>query len=223
MLNVHTVVLTHAFCSDPKATRVVGTLVWGMYYTLRRKTPSLSLGEICGAVSPKMLASHHNKPFLSPKTMQNTAIPKISCVSSKYVTLKIYVIIWGRNDHVKKSYVKVRWREYPQIILCLAVLNILGSHEVTAFIFQMVATKALFSSLSLPAPTSGGHTLVGKISGEMALVKTLIYLLLFSKATNKEMQQQQWGRGWHLGASVPALMSICCIHLLFTCLTLEAA
>uniref|UniRef100_A0A8D2FYL4 Uncharacterized protein n=1 Tax=Theropithecus gelada TaxID=9565 RepID=A0A8D2FYL4_THEGE len=111
MLNVHTVVSTHACCSDPKATQVVATLVWGMYYTLMWKTPSLPLGEICGSVAPKMLASHNNKPFLSPKTMQNTAVPKTSCVSSKYVTFKIYVIIWGRNDHVKKSYVKVRWRE----------------------------------------------------------------------------------------------------------------
>uniref|UniRef100_A0A2K5EVX1 Uncharacterized protein n=1 Tax=Aotus nancymaae TaxID=37293 RepID=A0A2K5EVX1_AOTNA len=90
MLNVRTMVLTHACCGKP---------------------PSLPLGEICGTVAPKMLASHNNKPFLSPNTMQNTAIPKTSRVSSKYVTFNIYVIIWGRNDHVKTSYVKVRWRE----------------------------------------------------------------------------------------------------------------
>lgn len=69
----------------------------------------------------------------------------------------------GTNDHVGKTYVKVRWMEWPQIILCLAFLNILGSHEVTSFIFQMAATKALFSSPFPPAPTKGGHTLVGKI------------------------------------------------------------
>lgn len=59
-----------------------------------------------------------------------------------------------------ESYVKVRWREWPQILLCLTVLNILGSHEVTSFIFQMQQQK--HSSPCLPAPTSGSHTLVGK-------------------------------------------------------------
>ena len=38
------------------------------------------------------------------------------------------------------------------------------------------------------------------------------------------MQQQQWGRGWHVSTRVPApCVSICCIHLPFICLIVEAA
>lgn len=44
--------------------------------------------------------------------------------------------------------------------ICLTLLNILGSHEVTSFIFQMQQQK--HSSPCLPAPTSGSYTLVGK-------------------------------------------------------------
>jgi len=72
--------------------------------------------------------------------------------------------MYGRQDGGEtilwESYVKVSEREWPQIILCLALVDILGSHEVTSCIFEMAATKALFFT---SAPTSGSHTLVGKI------------------------------------------------------------
>lgn len=86
----------------------------------------------------------------------------------------------------------VRWREWPLIILCSALLNILGSHEVTSSsIFQMQQQKD--SSPCPPAPTSGSHTLVGNyFSGEMALIKALLFLLISPKTINKEMHQQQW-------------------------------
>lgn len=43
-----------------------------------------------------------------------------------------------------ESYMKVREREWPQIILCLALVDILGSHEVTSCVLEMAATKEPF-------------------------------------------------------------------------------
>uniref|UniRef100_A0A452V8G3 Uncharacterized protein n=1 Tax=Ursus maritimus TaxID=29073 RepID=A0A452V8G3_URSMA len=102
VLNGHAMVLTHACRSDSKATHAVSMPVWGMYYMLKGKTPSLPLGEICGAVIPKMLASHNDKPFLSPK--DNNAEyghPERAPVFPQNMSLfKIYGVRWGRNDHV---------------------------------------------------------------------------------------------------------------------------
>lgn len=72
--------------------------VWGMSYMLECKTPSLPLGDICGAVIPKMLASHNDKRFLSPK--DNSAECGLPARAPNMSLFKIYGIRWGRDDHV---------------------------------------------------------------------------------------------------------------------------
>lgn len=44
---------------------------------------------------------------------------------------------------------------------------------------------------------------LANFSGEMDLIKALIFLLISPKATNKEMHQPQWGK-WHVSALVHA-------------------
>lgn len=133
-------------------------------------------------------------PFFSLKTiMQKTAILKAFLC---FLKICHFLNLWCkmREKGSCGSSVKVRWREWPLIILCSALLNILGSHEVTSSIFQMQQQKD--SSPCPPAPTSGSHTPVGNyFSGEMALIKALIFLLISPKTVNKEMHQQQWGGG----------------------------
>lgn len=123
------------------------------------------------------------------------------------------------------SCVRVGWREWPLVLSCLALLNTLGSHEVTSSIFQTQQQKD--SSPCRPAPTSGSHTLVGNyFSGEMALIKALLFLLISPKTINKEMHQQQWGAGrggLGNGTGTCTCRSRCCIHLPSICLTMEAA
>lgn len=161
-------------------------------------------------------------PFFSLKTiMQKTAI-----LRALLCFLKIcHFLNWWCKVREKGScgsYVKVGWREWPLILLCLAVLNILGSHEVTSSIFQMQQQKDF--SPCPPAPTSGSHTPVGNyFSGEMALIKALIFLLISPKTINKEMHQQQWGGGGGDGTGTCTCRSRCCIHLPFICLTMGAA
>uniref|UniRef100_A0A452RV73 Uncharacterized protein n=1 Tax=Ursus americanus TaxID=9643 RepID=A0A452RV73_URSAM len=115
VLNGHAMVLTHACRSDSKATQAVSMPVWGMYYMLKGKTPSLPRGEICGAVILKMLASHNDKPFLSPK--DNNAEyghPERAPVFPQNMSLfKIYGVRWGRNDHVGEASPGSRWRQPP--------------------------------------------------------------------------------------------------------------
>lgn len=80
-------------------------------------------------------------------------------------------------------------------------------------------------SSSPPAPTSVSHTLVGKIFWWNGFNKGthLFYLLISPRAANKEMQQQQWGEMACECFGTCACMSLCCLLLPFTCLTVETA
>lgn len=90
--------------------------------------------------------------------MQNTVILK-ELYFLKIFILKFYGIRRRRNSHMEEL-CEGQIEGIATNNICLTLLNILGSHEVTSFIFQMQQQK--HSSPCPPAPTSGSYTLVGK-------------------------------------------------------------
>lgn len=108
-----------------------------------------------------------------------------------------------------ESYAKVRRREWLQIMLRLALLNRLCSHEVTPLYCRWKRQNPLHP---LPLfPVEATHW-VTRFSGEMALIKAPIFLSSSPKATNKEGHQQQRGKMAYESADTWACMSMCCLH-----------
>nr|KAF6363102.1 hypothetical protein mPipKuh1_010099 [Pipistrellus kuhlii] len=183
-------VLTHACRSDSKPFKLFPCRLGECIPGEGEKLHPCLWEKFVGQSPFKCWLDTMTNPFFSLKTiMQKTAILK---ASPCFLRICPFLNVRGemREKGSFRSPVKVRRREWPLIILCSALVNLLGSHELTSSIFQMQQQKD--SSPCPPAPTSGSHTPVGSyFSGEMAFINVLIFLLVSPKTINEEMHQQQ--------------------------------